>query len=133
LQRGDGRTINAASIPRKTPFSTIRALPYPVSSAGVPRAITLPARKTPFPNSASAAAAQADATPTMLCPHACPSPGSASISQRNATAGRPFPKENSARKAVSIPAMPRFTRNPRSWRNAERVSDVRVSFSGSSA
>ena len=132
-RRDDGWTIIAASMPRKTPFSIIRALPYPVSSAGVPRAITFPARKTPVPNSASAAAAHADATPTMLCPHACPSPGSASISHRNATEGRPFPKANSARKAVSIPATPRFTRNPRSERNAERVSEVRVSSRGSSA
>jgi hypothetical protein len=132
-RREDGWTIIAASIPRKAPFSTIRALPYPISSAGVPRAITFPARKTPAPNSASAAAAHADATPTMLCPQACPSPGSASISHRNATAGRPFPKANSARKAVSIPATPRFTRNPRASRNAERASEVRVSFKGSSA
>ena len=35
----------------------MRALPKPISSAGVPRATTFPARKTPFPNSASVAAA----------------------------------------------------------------------------
>jgi hypothetical protein len=42
--REDGWTIIAASIPRKTPSSTIRAFPYPVSSAGVPSAITFPDR-----------------------------------------------------------------------------------------
>src|SRR3990170_142562 len=132
-RREEAWTIIAASTPEKIPSSTIRALPYPVSSAGVPRAMTFPARKREAPKRASAAAAHAEATPPRLCPQACPRPGRASISHRNATAGFPLPKDTSARNAVSIPAIPLSTRNPRPLRNAARVSEVRFSWSGSSA
>jgi hypothetical protein len=126
------RTTDGPSRRSRDPLGHPR-LAVPHLSAGVPRATILPDRKRPAPKAASVAAAQADDTPTMLCPQACPRPGSASISQRNATAGFPLPKTNSARNAVSIPAIPRSTRNPLFSRKPARVREVRNSLSPSSA
>ena len=75
---GPGCSITAAATSSNTPASSSSTLPPPDSSAGVPISTTV----SP---SSSATSASASAVPTaeaamMLCPQACPIPGSASYS-----------------------------------------------------
>ncbi len=86
---GPGCSITAAATSSNTPASISRALPPPDSSAGVPMSATVSPRS-------SATSASASAVPTaeaamMLCPQACPMPGSASYSAQMPITSGPDP------------------------------------------
>jgi len=105
-----GCIIRAKSTPSKAPRSTMKTLPPPPSSAGVPMTCTSPPVSSRTEASASPAPTLDAAM--MLCPQACPSPLSASYSERKATTGPGFPLFFTARKAVSMPQKGASTVNP---------------------
>ena len=120
--------MTVAAMSSNTPASSIRALPPPASSAGVPSSTTVNPRS-------SATSASASAVPTadaamMLCPQACPIPGSASYSAQIPTTSGPLP--NSARNAVSKPPAPDVIAKPRSATSAWVLAQLRCSANASS-
>ena len=108
---GEGWTIIAACTPSKTPRSSMRILPPPPSSAGVPMTLTVMPRS-------SASGARARAAPTadaamMLWPHAWPMPGRASYSAQMLRTSGPLPAV--ATNAVGRSATPASTVKPASF------------------
>ena len=86
---GAGCTIIAAWTPSNAPRSSMKILPPPPSSAGVPITLTVMPRSSA--SGASARPAPAAAAAITLCPHAWPMPGSASYSAQIAIGERPGP------------------------------------------
>ena len=79
----------AAWTPSKTPWFSMRTLPPPYSSAGVPKTFTV--RSSSSATAARLIPASTPEAAMMLCPHACPTPGSASISAQMPTTNGPVP------------------------------------------
>src|SRR5581483_2742567 len=116
---GAGCTIIAALTPSKAPRSSMRILPPPPSSAGVPMTFTVRPRS-------SARGARARAAPTAaeamtLCPQAWPTPGRASYSAQMATVSGPLPEV--ATNAVGSSQAPSSTVKPASARGSATQRD----------
>ena len=105
---GQGWTIMAAWTPVKAPRSSIRILPPPPSSAGVPRTRT--ASPTSSATAESARPAPTAVAAMMLCPQAWPTSGNASYSAQTATTRSPPPDRASS--AVARSYAPSVTSSP---------------------
>ncbi len=125
---GPGWSITVAAMSSNAPALSSNTFPPPASSAGVPSSTTVSPRS-------SATSASASAVPTadaamMLCPQACPMPGSASYSAQTPTTRSPLP--NSARNAVSRPPGAGVISKPRSATSACVLAQLRCSANASS-
>jgi hypothetical protein len=126
-----GCTISDRALSSHAPASRRSTFPPPCSSAGVPSSTT----RSP---SSSATAASPIAAPTpaaaiMLCPQACPIPGSASYSAHSVTVRSPSPATAST--AVGRPDAPTVTAKPAARRTSATRAAARCSWnaiSGSS-
>ena len=119
--------IIAQSTPSNTPARMSFTLPPPPSSAGVPITWTRPAGSRAR-TAARAAPAPAPDVAMMLCPHACPMPGSASYSHMIATVGPSPAPFTVARNAVGTPPTPRSTSNPLASRNPQSQPEACTSW-----
>ena len=123
---GQGCTIIAAWTPSKAPRSSMRTLPPPPSSAGVPSTRTVRPRSSA--TEASARPAPTAVAAMMLWPQAWPISGSASYSAHTATTRSPVPAAGLERGRQVVdalvgprgrrPAAPRPRRAPRRSRRS---------------
>src|SRR5215831_18893308 len=121
---GAGCAIIAACTPAKAPRSRSMILPPPLSSAGVPKTLTV--RPTWSATRAAARPAPTASAAITLWPHACPISGSASYSAQMATCRGPEPAR--ATNAVGRSQTPRSTRKP----PASRTSAIQPTACSSS-
>ena len=125
---GHGWTIMAAWTSSKTPRSSIRILPPPPSSAGVPMTRTVrPSSSTRGRSPSPAPTAVAAMT---LCPQAWPTSGRASYSAQMAMTSGPVPA--SATNAVGRSAVPVVTAKPPVASASAANADERTSSKESS-